>query len=281
MRALLTGSGGFVGKHTLKYLRDNTDIEFILTETEDIVNPAGMPELGHFDYIINLGSASSVEESVKYPAAFIQDNISSMLNVLNYAKDHPPKLFLHLSTVEVYNVTNPYAASKACQEAIADAYWRTYDVPVVIVRSSNIIGPGQSREKFVPKLIDKIKNNEEVDIYTTNGKVGSRVYNTVTNVADAILYLLNHYPTYLEVANRLKTERPPAHFDIGGGEEFTNLEMAEHIAMLLDKTLKYKFVEPADKRPTYAKSLVPAGVLLDRFGWNPPEDFDKGMAWVK
>lgn len=279
MRALLTGATGFVGANVLDYLRHKTDIDFSLTETADLL--IGIPELGDFDYIINLGSASSVEKSVRMPRSFIRNNIKTMLNVLDYARQHPPKLFLHLSTVEVYNVTNPYAASKACQEAIADAYWRTYDVPVVIVRSSNIVGPGQSTEKFVPKLIDKIRRGEEIDIYTTDGKIGKRVYNTVTNIADAILYLLNNYPTYLEVANRLKTERPPAHFDIGGGEEFDNLQMAEHIAMLLDKPLKYKLVEPAEKRPTYAKSLVTSGVLLDRFGWTPPENIDRGLRWIR
>lgn len=274
MRVLLTGGTGFVGNHLKNYLKQNTDWEIVLAKRQDLMK--GLPELGDFDYIIHLASASSVEQSIKQPSEFVKDNIIITLNVLEYARTHKIKTFLLLSTVEVYNVTNPYAASKAAQEEIVNAYWKTYGVPAIIARSSNVIGEGQSKEKFVPKLIDQLAKGETVNIYTTNGQEGARVYNTVKNVCSALVYLLGIYP------QPPKNEQDfPIHYDIDGGNEMTNLQMALMVAGKLKTTLKYKFVEPTEVRPTYAKSLVADGVKLTTTGWQPNETLDEGLSWIK
>lgn len=278
-RVLLTGANGFIGNHVESYLRENTDWE-IETNVGDLTQP--LPDMGEFDYIVNLASNSSVERSVADPKPFIENNIGLMLNLLEYARQHPPKVFLQFSSVEVYNNTNPYAASKAAQEQIADAYWKTYSVPVLIARSSNIVGPGQSPDKFVPKVAQRIKAGELVDIYTTpTGKEGERVYNTVRNIASAILYLLNLHPQVKATIEQEVKTGSPIHFDIDGGEKLTNLRMAKKIAAFLGEHLDYRLVVPSEARPTYARSLAPTGVPLTSIGWEPPETLEEGLAWLK
>jgi dTDP-glucose 4,6-dehydratase len=275
-KVLLTGSSGFLGKHLYKYLKQNTDWE-IDTPIINLVNPYTVYPLGgNYDYMINLASMSSVEASTKDPVGFIQTNTSIMLNVLEYARKYPPKVFLQMSTVEVYNVTNPYAASKAAQEEICNAYWKTYDIPIVIARSSNIIGEGQSPEKFVPKIIHQIKNGETVKLYTSDGKLGSRKYNPVNNVTDALLFLLKNYPYKQPLHKDF-----PVHFDITGGETLNNLTMAKKIAGILGRPLKYELIEPHQVRPTYAKSLVTHGTKLNKLGWRATQSLEDGLSFIE
>ncbi len=277
MRVLLTGGSGFVGKHVSKYLKEKTDWEIVEPEVAEL---HVMPNMGKFDYIIHLASASSVEKSIRKPAEFIENNIITTLQVLEYARKRPPEVFLQMSTVEVYNITNPYAASKAAQEDAVTAYWKTYGLPVLILRSSNIIGEGQKNDKFVPKIIEKIKADEVVKIYTADGQIGSRKYVPVLNIADAILFLLDKYSTRDEVLYDGATDFP-VHWDIEGDEAMDNLAMAATIARLLHKPLHYEYFEPEKLRPAYPVSLKAKGAHLQDFGWQPPQTLEEGLSWIK
>lgn len=275
MKVLLTGSSGFVGKNVLAYLRKKTGWDIDCPSTKELFNE--LEDRGRYDYIVHLASASSVEQSVKDPVPFIMQNINSLTTVLEYARKYPPDVFLHFSTVEVYNVTNPYAASKAAQEEVVNAYWKTYGIPAVILRSSNIVGPGQTPDKFVPKIVEQIKNSEEVTIYAAQGKLGMREYNPVGNVADAILFLIKSYP----FQNYRQPSDFPIHFDLTGGKRLTNLKMAQIVAHLLRRPLKYRVIEPHHVRPTYARALVPSGTKLSALGWKPPQTLYEGLIWIK
>lgn len=255
----VTGASGFVGKHVVAYLRAHTDWRVVTS---------AIPDYG-CDYIINLASGSSVEKSIKEPVDFIKNNITCMLDILEYARNYPPKIFLHMSTVEVHSLNNPYAASKAAQEAVASAYHNTYGVPVIMATSHNIVGEGQSPDKFVPKITQLIKDGEPVNIYVQNSVVGKRVYNSVLNVASALLFMLK------------LPFSPLAHYDIGGGEELNNLEMAILIASILNKPLDYKTIEAESIRPGYTSQLVTTGIKLEPLGWKPPRTLEEGLAWIK
>lgn len=275
-RVLLTGAKGFVGSHVFDYLSSHTDWEIIVPR----VDLAGdFKSAKSYDYIVNIASKASVEDSVKHPAEYIKNNVDLMINLLEYARKRPPQVFLHLSTVEVYNVTNPYAASKAAQEEIANAYWKTYGVPMVILRATNIIGSQQTDESmFLPRIIKQIKAGETVKIYTANGEIGVRRYNPVVNIADAILYLLNQYPNKYENTN---PEAYPTHWNIDGLELTDNLTMAQKVASLLGKELKYELFEPTAIRPTYTKYLISGGANLQDYGWTPPVTLHEGLQWIK
>jgi dTDP-glucose 4,6-dehydratase len=295
-RVLITGASGFIGSNVLNYLLEKTDWTFVClcswrhrgnplnvprvkrveVITHDLRGP--IPELGHFDYILNLASESHVDRSITHPVTFVENNIRLMLSVLEYARDHQPNVFLQFSTDEVFGTpddgppgifapSNPYAASKAAQEMLAMAWHATYDVPILITNSNNVIGPNQDSEKFVPKIVDLISRGELVDIHTFGGHLGRRFYNPVNNVADAILFVLNGFYGYDRVS-------------IPGGVEMNNLEVATLIAKILGRDLDYELVEVSDIRPGYDTAYQEADNLLFDLGWTPPETLEEGLQWI-
>lgn len=306
-KLLLSGASGFIGANVLKYLLAHTDNEFtclaswrhkgdpfrladlnrtyaarVDVVTHDLTGP--LPEMGQFDYILNLASESHVDRSIQDPVPFIENNIKSALSMLEYAREHMPQVFVQFSTDEVYGSnspdadieewgtilpSNPYAGSKAAQEAIAISYWRTYNLPVVITNTNNIIGPGQDVEKFVPKIVKAVLRGEEVTIHSCQGVIGSRCYNPVDNVADALRFIL-----CLSVAK----EGRPDRYNLGGGVSLDNLELAQLIAKVLDYPLLYRTMEVEGIRPGYDKSYARAHGRLNKLGWSPPVSFDEGLA---
>lgn len=307
-RVLLTGASGFTFSNVLGYMLEHTDWNFVcpcswrhkgnpLNLQKYADNPrvtiishdltAPLPDLGDFTYIINGASQSHVDRSIIDPVPFIENNISSTLQVLEYARKTRPAVFIQFSTDEVYGSfknlgcspghllpANPYAASKAAQEVIAMGYWRTYSIPMMITNSNNIVGPNQDPEKFVPKLIRQISNGELVRVHTGNhGELGRRFYNPVQNVADALLFILNLQP--------VRAIRPQG-FDIPGGEQLDNLQMAQLIAELLDKPLRYVLTDVEQTiRPGYDQFYPEPDDALIAMGWTPPFTLQEGLTWVK
>lgn len=289
MRVLMTGASGFIGSGVLNYLLDNTDWEFtcisswrhkgsplnmpkserVTVVTADLAGQ--MPRVGQFDYVLHLASESHVDRSIQDPVTFIENNVSSTLQMLEYARRWPPKVFVLFSTDEVFGAkehdewdvllpSNPYSASKAAQEMIAIAYWSTYQVPVVITNSNNIVGPNQHLEKYLPKLVDLITHGEEVTVHTSNEQPGRRFYNPVQNVANALKFILENYED--------GTDRPPR-FNLPGGEELDNFELAHLVAFILGKELHVKFVDVATIRPGYDEFYPRTDGALQQMGWKP------------
>ena len=153
---------------------------------------------------------------------------------------------------------------------IAQAYYHTYGVPVVITNTNNAIGSGQDIEKFLPKIVKAVMNDEEVMIHTNNGVVGSRIYNPVTNMADALLYIAEH------LLPKLGQDRPDKYM-IGGGKQLTNLELAQTVAKQLGKDLKYKLVDVSSIRPAYDQHYPCGGDKLFGLGWEPPFTFEQEL----
>lgn len=300
-RCLITGGSGFIFSNVLEYLLEHTNLDFVLicswrhqgnplrikksrrvkVITHDLVGP--IPDIGDFDYIIHGASESHVDRSIAEPVAFIENNVSSTLQVFEYARKHPPKSLILFSTDEVYGAmnhkewdvllpSNPYAASKAAQEMIAIAYWKTYGLPIVITNSNNIVGPGQDPEKFVPKIIAKIKAGEVVQIHISKGKPGKRFWNPVENVASALLFILEHQVNLYPITNR------PDRHALTGGEELNNLEMAQLIADRLDKPLKYELIDAETIRPGYDEFYAKTVGIV---GWEPPVTLEESLSWVK
>lgn len=293
-RVLLTGASGFVGSNVLKYWLEHTDYEFICPVSfrhlgqgrEVLTNPrvktvyhdlrGKMPHIGKVDIILHFASESHVDRSIEDPVHFIENNVQSTLQVLEYARRCKPDHFLLFSTDEVYGPhdhaewdvllpSNPYSASKAAQEMIAIAYWNTYGVPVIITNSNNIVGVGQDPEKFIPKVIGLINAGSPVTVHVTAAGPGRRHYNPVQNVADALLFILTKLPP-----KDLLTFDRPLRFELPGGKELDNFEVVHLLGKLMGKFPETKMVAGGDVRPGYDQSYAPTlGTRLLKLGWTP------------
>lgn len=293
MRVLVTGAAGFVGSHVVEQLlaldcnvvgvgslQHNGDSSRIL----DAV--AANPDRGKFSWlrrdlaapftrsqalqledvnvIVNVGSLASVDASIKNPIDFVQNNVDLMLSVLDLAQQLNVTQFIHMSTDEVYGVnvpyddaqhtpSSPYSASKAAQEDLCHAWRETFNVPVSIVRSANMFGERQSELAFIPRIIRTVLNNETLPIHVDqNGTPGIRNYSYVGNVAR---YLARRATTVDDAVYNTT---------LRGQMTLDNFSLALNVAAILDRELKYEFVDASTVRPGYDRKYELHGV-----DWQP------------
>ena len=322
---ILTGASGFIGSHCLEYFLKNTDWNFIcpaswshkgtperITEifdrtpeyrdrvrvfTHDLTTRFTEHTISTFpqiDYIVNVASDSHVYRSIEDPVPFIQNNIELIITMLELARIVKPKVFLQVSTDEVYGSaplgtrykewdtilpSNPYAASKAAQEALAVSYWRTYDVPLVLTNTVNNFGENQDSEKYLSLLIKLIHDDETVTIHGNDNYIGGRYYLYVDNHADAILHILENLPVKM-----CKDEQDrPLRFNVTSDDELDNREAALMVAELMGKELKYKLVDFHVERKGHDRRYALDGTSLRETGWVMPftlkESLQKYIKW--
>lgn len=245
--------------------------------------------IGKIDIILNIASNSHVDRSITDPVPFVQGNVNLALYLLEYAREVKPELFLQFSTDEVYGVaphgvnhkewasilpSNPYSASKACQEAIAISYWRTYGVPVVITNTMNLFGETQDAEKYTAMLTRKINADEEVTVHGSEGNIGSRFYLHARNAADAVFYIVKNLPPTPYTEGNVLT---PDRYNIVGDVEMDNLELAKMVAGMLGKELKYKLDDFHKNRPGHDRRYALDGTKLKEKGWKAPHSFEDSL----
>lgn len=245
---------------------------------------------GPVDYIWNVASESHVDRSITDPVPFVRNNVDLMLNVLEFARrQRSLRLFLHMSTDEVYGAleagglphaewatirpSNPYSASKACQEAVAFSYWRGFGLPLIITNTMNLVGPWQAAEKFVPKTISALWTGRPVTVHTDpQGMSGSRCWIDVVDFANAWHALtvafdtqrddLTYYPAMLD---------EPLRYNIAG-PRMTNLDVATTLAELLGVDQPdIRIVDDFhSSRPGHDMHYaLDSGLFEDEFGWKP------------
>lgn len=262
-------------------------------------------EIGQVDFIINMASNSHVDRSITEPRVFIENNVALQLTMAEFARGQKNlRVFLHVSTDEVYGPapegndhpewseiipSNPYSASKAAQEAIAISYWRTYDIPIVISNTMNIIGERQDVEKFIPLCISRLKNGKSVPVHAQKSgekwRAGSRFYLHARNQADALRFILESAPNRpIKYSEGL---RRPERFNIRGEIEIHNDDMVNLIAELMgfqtrDSHVEYVNVEGS--RPGHDLRYALNGDKLLNLGWKPPvplrESLDRTIKWT-
>lgn len=285
MRVLITGADGFLGGHLVDHVlsktnwdittvtrRRNLILEMIPRVTAVHVDLAArQPELAEFpDYIIANASKVSVPESIACPARFTEDNVSIMLNTLELAREVKPRAVLLISSNEVYGPgmhrewapiipNNPYAASKAAQEALAIAYWQAYGVPVIIVNTMNLFGQHQGPERFIPKVAAAVSRDEEIGIHP-----GARNWIHARNLADGIVFLLRELP-------QPEGDGRPPRFNIAGEDLIHTLALADMIAEFAGKQLRYRW-ENSD-RPGHGSFYGLDISKIAALGWKAPVSF--------
>lgn len=247
-------------------------------------------QIGDVDYIINLASRSDVQASVDDPVSFLRDNTELMINMLEYARKVKPKVFLHFSTDEVYGPaektskghkewsmilpSNPYSASKAMQEAMAIAYWRSYDVPVVITNTMNNFGEMQAPSKFPAMIQQKLERDEEITVHASGGEIGTRYYLHSRNASDGVLFILNNTKPLMHKFGEIDK---PSRYNIVGDKQVSNLDLVYLIASLMEKEPKIKMVDYHTENAGHDLHYGLDGTLLQNLGWNPPLGFEESL----
>ena len=260
--------------------------------THDLTAPISemtKKKIGHIDYIINMASLSDVEASIKEPKYFIENNVALVTNMLEYAREIKPQFFIQISTDETIGSvkkgerpeewvatvpSNPYSASKACQEAIAISYWRTYGVPIVITNTVNNFGEMQSPAKFPVIIQKKLMKGEKVIIHGSKGNIGSRYYLHSRNFADAILFILKNTTPYIHKDGEVDR---PDRYNITSDENIDNLQFAQIIAKIMGKKLEYEFLDVHKTRPGHDRFYGLSGEKLKKLGWKPPLSFEESL----
>lgn len=179
----ILGHKGFIGSNFLNYvlkkriykkknliLIDKKD-SYILVDDLRYAYTLNVLQTNKVELIYNFAGESSVDVSIKYPAETFENNYLLILNILEKIRATKTRL-IHISTDEVfgefgekYNPSSPYAASKACQDMLIKSYIRTYGIKAQIFRCCNNFGPNQTKDKFIPKVIDLALQNKEIPVW--------------------------------------------------------------------------------------------------------------------
>lgn len=311
IKIIVTGGCGFIGHHFVEHIYKTTNWNIIvldkltyasmgfsrLKETGvlesnrvkcycyDLTNTISeglAKEIGEVDYIVHMAAETHVDNSIKYPELFVNNNVISTLKLLEYARTLKNlKIFFYFSTDEVFGPalgdtlykewdrhkpTNPYSASKSAAEQICIAYENTYKIPIMIVNVMNAFGEKQHVEKFIPLCIKRILNGQKIYIhsYPDKKESGTRFYIHARNIASAVLFLI-------------KNGKIGEKYNISGEKEVSNLDMAQFIAKVMDRPLNYEMVDFHSIRPGHDLRYGLDGSKLINMGWKMPVSFEQSL----
>jgi dTDP-glucose 4,6-dehydratase len=247
----------------------------------------------HPDAVMHLAAETHVDRSISGSALFIDTNILGTFTLLEASRkylsdDGAAKRatfrFLHVSTDEVYgslgtdglftertpyDPSSPYAASKAAADHLAMAWWRTYELPVVISNCSNNYGPYQFPEKLIPLIIINALEGKALPVYGEGKNVRDWLH--VEDHARALFVLLTK--------GRLGEK-----YNISGGNERANIDVVRTICAVADQ------MRPADApherlitfvadRPGHDfRYAIDATKMATELGWRAQAGFDEGLA---
>lgn len=244
--------------------------------------------IGDINIILHLAASSHVDRSISHPMEFVMDNTVGTVNVLDFARRCKNlERMIYFSTDEIfgiappgvsyaerdrYNSTNPYSASKAAGEEFCVAYENTYKLPIFITHTMNVFGQRQHPEKFIPMCIRKVRDQNTIHIHSDSTKTvpGSRFYIHGSDVADAMLFLLNLTQEQLKIVHEPDWggARCPK-FNVVGKEEIDNLTLANMIAEAQGKPLVYEMVDFHTSRPGHDLRYALSGDYMRSLGWEP------------
>jgi len=323
---LVTGGAGFIGSNFVRFaLRETEDRVLIVDKLtyagnlESLADVRSHPRLAFAladiadreaveavfrehrpDAVVNFAAETHVDRSIDDPGSFVRTNVVGTYELLEAARrslaEAPREAFrfLHVSTDEVYGTlgptgafaettpyapNSPYAASKAAADHLVRAWHETYRLPAIVTNCSNNYGPCQFPEKLIPLMILNAVEGRALPIYGDGGNVRDWLY--VEDHCEGILLAL-------------RRGKPGEKYNVGGGNERTNLQVVDRLCAVLDELL------PAGENPALAgrglgsyaelKTFVADRPGHDRryaidatkaraeLGWRPRHDFESGLA---
>jgi dTDP-glucose 4,6-dehydratase len=322
MNVLVTGGAGFIGSNFIRYLlRTQNGVKVsnldLLTYAGSLENLKGLPSMDRYEFIkgdicnqdlveellrhsnintiVNFAAETHVDRSILTPHKFIQTNILGTYSLLEAARkvwldekkeNINPVRFHHISTDEVfgsletdspaftentpYSPNSPYAASKAGSDHLVRAYSKTYGLPSTISNCSNNYGPYQYPEKLIPLMILNALDGNPLPVYGDG-----------TQVRDW-LFVEDHCEAIWQV---LEGGRSGESYNLGGGNQPTNLEIVYSICEILDEvkpSSPYRphagLIKHVPDRPGHDRRYaMNTNKIGSELGWKPKHKLKEGL----
>lgn len=312
-KLLITGGAGFIGSNFIHYwlkthpqdqivnldkltyagnlanlkdIQDSPNYKFIRGDIADA--DAVAVAMRHADTVVHFAAETHVDRSILGPGAFITTNVVGTQVLLNAALEQKVKLFLHVSTDEVYGdlpfdskdkfneqscyrPSSPYAASKAAADHLVRAYHRTYGLPAIITNCSNNYGPYQFPEKLIPLAITNLLAGKKAPMYDQGQHIRDW------------LYVEDHCRALELVIHKGKAGET---YCIGGlTEGITNRQVLQKICAILGKDFDTSIKMVTDRPGHDRKYALDWSKIHRELGWQPRHDFDtwleKTVKWYK
>lgn len=300
MKILVTGGAGFMGSNFIKYvLKYHPDFEVVnldkltyagnlenLKEVEgnpnyefikgDIANAADVQKaIGEgFDKIINYAAETHVDRSILEPDAFIKTEILGTYTLLEAARKYNVAQYIQLSTDEVFGSiengeffenspfepNSPYSASKASADLLCRAYFKTYNLPIIVTHSCNFYGPNQYPEKLMPLFITNLLENKKVPVYGQG------------NQEREWIFTLDHCRA---IDILMEKGQAGEVYNIGTGYRKPNIEITRLI--LKEFGFDESHIEYVKDRAGHDQRYAVNSEKLRKLGWAPSLSFDEGL----
>ena len=284
---LLTYAGNL---ENLKEVEHDSRYRFVRGDICDAPLIAGLLASEKIDAVVHFAAESHVDRSISGPEIFVRTNVLGTQVLLEESRRHwqsgivPDFRFLQVSTDEVYGslgttgyfteetplaANSPYSASKAGADLLVRAYRETYGFPTLNTRCSNNYGPYQFPEKLIPLMIHNIVAGKPLPVYGDG-----------LNVRDW-LHVKDHS---LAIETVLKQGRLGGVYNIGGNNEWRNIDIVNLVCDLLDGKLNRqkgdnrRLITFVKDRPGHDRRYaIDAAKIKSDLGWEPDYTFERGI----
>ena len=290
---IITGGLGFSGKHFFKYSQKffsnitivdkktySADLPFFKKfkrKTDkikffDICNYKKLSKIiTPNSIIVHFAAESHVDNSFKSSLKFTKSNALGTHVLLEVCRVKKPKKIIIISTDEVYgesilnfkneksllSPTNPYSASKAAADLITQSYYKSFKMPLVLVRSNNLYGPYQHVEKIIPATINAVNSGKKLAIHGKGLTI--RHFLHIEDLCKAIYFLLKHFKSG-EIYN------------IAGNQSFKIIDLIKIISKI--KKIDFKKISKFVKdRPFNDKNYRISCNKIKKLGWREKKNF--------
>jgi dTDP-glucose 4,6-dehydratase len=299
---LVTGAGGFIGSHLCDHLltREGVDrvvaldaertgfsphnldearadprLVYIKADVRDGATLAQVLAEHAIDHVFHLAAETHVDRSIADPAPFVETNVLGTQRLLEACRAADVRRLVNVITDEVYGEVpqgesregdplrprSPYAASKAAQYHLGMAYHATYGLPVISALPSNTYGPRQYPEKLIPRFVMRLARGQTVPLMASSHFTRDWLW-----VGDLCRGLWR----------ALELGQPGRAYNLGGGEEITNLEMTRRILGLMG--VGEERIETVPDRAGHDRRYrVCSERAREELGWEPGSTLNNGL----
>ena len=259
---------------SLKDIEGKKNYKFIMGDVCDFKLLVKLLKDEGVDCVIHLAAESHVDNSIGNSLIFTMSNAYGTHVLLEAARLSKVKKTIHVSTDEVYgdieegsfkedsalSPNNPYSASKAGAEMIARSYYKTYKMPIIMVRGNNVFGPYQYPEKIIPAFITRLLEDKKVPLHGDGSNIRTYIY-------------VEDFSTALDtIFNKGKIGEI---YNIGTSDEKSNLEVTRLLLNKLGKDESY--IELAEDRPFNDKRYSIDIAKIKSLGWEQQYPFEDAL----